>query len=189
VGLTKSHWSRRYIQWLKEIKFQTDEGRKALDIQIDRLLSLREKLTELIKELRKLSNNIEYKDDIKLLMSISGIGMLTALYLLFELVDIKRFKNVNKLCGYFGLYPGENSTSDNIKIGPITKRGKSFLRYLLIEAAWVVIRKDPALMMAFNTFTKTTTKQNAIIKIARKLLSRIHYVLRTKQPYVIGIVE
>jgi len=173
----------------KQIEFQTEIGRKALDIQIERLISIRQKLTELIKELRKLGNESQFKDDIKLLMSICGIGILTALYFLLELIDAKRFKNINKICGYIGMYPSEDSTGENVKVGRITKRGRSHLRYMLIEASWIAIRKDPALMMSFNTFTKTMTKQKAIIKIARKLLNRIYYVMRTKQPYVIGVVE
>lgn len=108
---------------------------------------------------------------------------------MLEIVDIKRFKNTNKLCGYYGLYPSENSSGEKKTIGQITKRGKSHLRYLLIEAAWVAVRKDPALMMAFNSYIKIMKKQKAIIKIARKLLSRIHYVLREKKPYVIGVVN
>lgn len=187
--LERSHWSNRYIQWLKQIEFQTGDGRKALDIQIERLISIRQKLTELIKELRKLGNESQFKDDIKLLMSICGIGILTAMYFLLELVDIKRFKNINKLCGYFGLYPGEDSTGENVKVGRITKRGRSHLRYMLIEASWIAIRKDPALMMSFNTFTKTMSKQKAIIKIARKLLNRIYSVMKHKKPYVIGVVK
>jgi len=71
----------------------------------------------------------------------------------------------------------------------MTKRGKSYLRYLLIEASWIAIRKDPALMMAYTDYKKKMIAQKAIIKIARKLLNRIRFVLKNKQPYVIGVVN
>jgi len=71
----------------------------------------------------------------------------------------------------------------------MTGRRNPQLRCLLIESAWVAVRKDPALIMAFNDLCKRTTKTKAIVKIARKLLNRIRYVLKNQQEYVPGVVQ
>ncbi len=53
----------------------------------------------------------------------------------------------------------------------------------------VAVRKDPALLMAFNELCKRTTKTKAIVKIARKLLNRIRYVLKNQEEYVPAVVQ
>ena len=66
----------------------------------------------------------------------------------------------------------------------MTERKNPYLRWILIECAWCAVRKDPALMQAFAELTKRMTKNRAIIRIARKLLNRIRFVLKNGQPYV-----
>ena len=71
----------------------------------------------------------------------------------------------------------------------ITYRRNGQLRGMLIESAWVAVRKDPALVMTFNELCKKMPKNNAIVRIARKLLNRIRYVLRNQQEYVSAVVQ
>lgn len=60
---------------------------------------------------------------------------------------------------------------------------------MLIEASWVGVRHDPALMKKFVELSKKMNKNKAIIRIARKLLNRIRYILINKVPYEKGIVQ
>jgi hypothetical protein len=53
----------------------------------------------------------------------------------------------------------------------------------------MAVRKDPALMMAFNELCKKMTKTKAIVRIARKLLNRIWYVLKNQQEYATAVVQ
>ncbi|MEW6508208.1 MAG: IS110 family transposase [Bacteroidota bacterium] len=184
-----SNWSRAFIKWLETIEFKTESGRLALRIQIERLLSIRKTIASLVMQIRHLSKTERYRQSSELLTSISGIGILTAMHILVEIIDINRFKNLDELASYIGLSPREHSSGEKIITGKMTKRGKSYLRYLLIEASWIAIRKDPALMMAYTDYKKKMIAQKAIIKIARKLLNRIRFVLKNKQPYVIGVVN
>jgi transposase len=59
----------------------------------------------------------------------------------------------------------------------------------VIESAWTAVRKDPALMMAFNELCKHMTKTKAIVRIARILLNRIRYVLKNQREYVPAVVQ
>ena len=59
----------------------------------------------------------------------------------------------------------------------------------MIEAAWIAIRKDPALTACFNEYIKRMSKQEAIIRIAKKLLNRIRTVLKENKEYVCSIVK
>jgi transposase len=108
--------------------------------------------------------------------------------LLTEIVDINRFKRLDHLASYVGLVPGEDSSGEQERNTGISRRRNACLRALLIECSWIAVRKDPSLLMSFNQLTKRMPKNRAIVRIARKLLNRIRYVLRNQEPYEIGVV-
>jgi transposase len=189
--LVKSHWSRRYIKYLQEIALMTPNGTNALHAHIEHLLMVRIELLKVTRQIRSLSKEAAFKEDIEFLISIPGIGPITAIVFLTEIIDINRFKTLDNLASFIGLAPREHSSSDKIHIGGLTKRGNKYLRNLLIEAAWIASRRDPALTMSYNKYVQKDgiDKRKAIIKIARKLLNRMRYVLKNHQPYVEGVVE
>jgi transposase len=88
-----------------------------------------------------------------------------------------------------GLIPNTDSSGETDHKTGMTGRRNALLRFILIESAWTAVRKDPALMMAFNELCKHMTKTKAIVRIARKLLNRIRYVLKNQQEYVPAVVQ
>jgi transposase len=80
-------------------------------------------------------------------------------------------------------------SGEKMQTGKMLKRGRKELKIMLIEASWVAIRKDPALMLKFNQLSKRMHKNKAIIRIARKMLSRIRFVLQNQQSYELSIVK
>jgi transposase len=109
--------------------------------------------------------------------------------LLTELYDMNRFKTLDTLCSYVGLIPNTSSSGEKDTKTGMTSRRNALLRAAIIESAWTAVRKDPALMMAFNELCKHMIKTKAIIRIARKLLSRIRYVLKNQQAYVPAVIQ
>ncbi len=108
--------------------------------------------------------------------------------LLTEIVDINRFKNLDHLASYVGLIPGEDSSGEQERNTGISHRRNAHLRSMLIECSWVAAREDPALLMAFGKLSKRMVKNRAIVRIARKLLNRIRYVLKHQKPYETSVV-
>jgi transposase len=77
---------------------------------------------------------------------------------------------------YCGLCPSESTTSDDRRLGPITKHGNPRLRCLLVELAWRVVRYQPgygglAKWREILTGPKTSgaRKKKAIVALARQL--------------------
>jgi transposase len=183
------HWSGVFTNWLKELPIEEESLRRTLDNYI-RLGELqRKELLMINKQVRELSQNTTYKNNYDLLTSIPGIGLMTAITFLVQVGDIKRFAQLDDLCYYVGLVPRMYGSGDKMKTGKIIKRGRKELKIMLIEASWEAIRKDPALMAKFNELTKRMNKNKAIIRIARKLLSRMRFVLANQQVYEIGVVK
>lgn len=73
--------------------------------------------------------------------------------------------------------------------GDITIRRHFMLRCLLIEAAWIAIRKDPAMTVSYTEYRKRMNPQKSIVKIARRLVNRIYYVLKHEKEYIPCVVK
>jgi transposase len=183
------HWSKPFLTWLQDLKVEQTSLKKTIDGYVAIGLLLRKELLVANRRIRALSQEDKYKSNYELMLSIPGVGLLTAMTYLVQFGDIKRFKSLDELCNYVGLVPSMHGSGDRMVTGKLIKRGRKDLKVMLIEASWVAIRKDPALMLKFNELTKKMQKNKAIIRIARKILSRIRYVLTNKVPYEIGIVQ
>jgi transposase len=181
------NWSKRFIDDLRKVKFEHPSGQASLRLLLDQLEQQRSMLLQINRQIKELSNTSAYKADIDLLLTVPGFGLTSSMVLLTEISDINRFKEFIHLCSYIGLVPSTASSGENTVINGITPRKNPRLRGILIESAWIAIRNDPALMLAYETLTKRMHGNRAITRIAKKLLNRIWHVLRTKQPYQKGI--
>ena len=121
-------------------------------------------------------------------MSVPGIGFVIAMTLYTEIITIGRFNRFDALASFVGLVPSVSGSGEQEWDNGMTPRSSSFLRYLLIEAAWVAIREDPALTLAFTELCRRMKKQEAIVRIAKKLLRRIHSVWKNQKEYVLAVV-
>jgi transposase len=182
-------WSRRYLEALQALEFERPSGQRTLELLLQELAFLRGQIADVTRQIRALASEEPYRENVELLRTIPGISLLSAMILLTELVDVRRFGDQDHLAGYVGLKPGEDSSGDKQTVTGLTHRRNAHLRALLIECSWVAVRKDPALLLAFSELTKRMKKAQAIIRIARKLLNRIHYVLKHRQPYVTCVVQ
>ena len=183
------HWSRRFIEHLQNLEFTYSVGKEQLNIYIDELLIVRSRIVEIIKLLKR--HYEHYKKDhlIKLLRTVPGVGFIVATTFNPEIMDIKRFSNNEKFASYIGLVPAIESSGEKQRVLGLTFQFNRYLRYLLIESSWIAIRIDPALTLAYNNYLVRLTKQEAIVRIAKKLLNRIYYVLNNEKEYVCSVVR
>lgn len=183
------HWSRTYITWLESLNLTYQSLKLCINNYMRIGLLIRKELLLINKQIRNLSQEDRYKKNFELLMSVPGVGLLSAMSFLVQVGDIKRFKTLDELCNYIGLVPSMYSSGDRVVIGKITKRGRKQLKIMMIEASWMAVRNDPVLMAKFSELTKFMNGNKAIIRIARKLINRMRHILRTQQPYEIGVVK
>ena len=130
----KSHWTIRHVDWLKALK---PEGlnKEILDEYLLTYMTLTDKLERLDKRIEELASKEEYKESVKKLCCFIGIKTHTALSVLVEVGDFKRFASAEKFAAYLGLVPGENTSGDDKNRLSITKAGNRHIRMLLTEAA------------------------------------------------------
>lgn len=185
---SEQYWSRKMVSRLQELDCGSIALKASLDLYIKDFLQTRSLLLEATRMVRKICMDQMYASDIVLLRTIPGIGQIIAAIILFELQDVSRFKGADQLKSYVGLVPDTSDSGERKTSKGITKRRNNHLRTALVEASWTVIRKDPAMLMLYKDYCKRMDKNKAIVRIAKHLLARIYFVLKNKQPYVIGIV-
>lgn len=183
----KKHWSRAFMKWLKEVKLQHENGNLALQLMIARAEEQRKILLAVNRQLRRMEDSDTYGQNMKLLRTIPGIGLITGLTILTEIEDVNRFSSVDKFAGYVGLIPTCHSSGEKESNGEMTFRGHTALRSALIESAWTAVRLDPAMTLKYHKLCKRMESNKAITCIARRLLNRIAFVLKNKQEYVCGV--
>lgn len=185
AALFNGRWSQEFLDFLAE---QSKE-KVALGMLLDEFKLLRGLEKQALSKLRDLFKQKQYAHLMKLLRSIPGVGFLTAAQLLTEIGDMKRFKTFDQLCFYVGLVPGTHNSGETVRADTRTTRGNKHLRTTIIESAWVAIRMDPELALAYSILKKRMDGPHAIIKIARKLLNRIRRVWLSGQAYTLASTE
>jgi transposase len=185
----KSHWSKRFMDWLDTIDMSEKSGKESLLVILTIVKNLRSILLETNRKIKTLSKTEDYQKNVELLRSIPGIGLITSMILLTERGGVERFGNTDQLCRFVGFVPSMHQSGENDKSGELTKRGHGVLRSALVESAWVAARLDPALMKSYYEYCRRMESNEAIIRIAKKLLKRISYVLKNQKPYEYRIVK
>ncbi len=160
----------------------------SLKILINKWQFLTEQLNEFkVKMKEQTFENLEIEETYQ---SLPGIGDVGARILSNELGNLSlRFRNQKSLFQYLGLAPSEYSSGENVHRGSIHKQGAGRLRGLLIEAAWIAIKKDIVLKTSFETIAQTRGKKRAIVAIARKLIGRARACFCSQTTYCYGLCE
>jgi transposase len=184
------HWSGGFISYLHKLEFKHEQVKQTFEQLLKQLSDLRNQLSEVLKLLRKsVKKNQRAQKIVTHLLTVPGVGFITAVTLYTEIMNISRFSRFDELSSYVGLAPSTYSSGEKERVLGLGQRQNTHLRNVLIESAWVAVRKDPAITMVFGQLTKRMKKQEAIIRIAKKLLSRIMHVWKQEEDYILAVVE
>ena len=129
-------WTQRHWTWIKGVKLDqpcSQEVLKQLTTTIGQRVEVVADYDRLIAEMAKTA---EYAPLVGALSVLRGVDWLTAMTVLVELGDLRRFRTASQLMGALGLVPSEHSTGDKTKRLSITKTGNAHVRRVIVEAAW-----------------------------------------------------
>ena len=157
--------------------------------------NLLEKLELLEAQLKRvtglLDSYLNSKAEGSLLMSIPGVGPRTTEAVLAYTDDARRFGNYKQYCSYFGVTPKLDESGSCRRLGHISKRGPSVVRWVLCESSWVAIRKSKGLREFYERVMsgQNGRKKIAIVAVARKLLSIMRAMLLTGELFNESLVR
>jgi transposase len=122
-------------------------------------------------------------EDVRLLLSLTGVDVYTALLLRSEIGPIERFPNYKKLVSWAGLAPSVHQSGNVEFHGRITKRGSSILRWALVEAARIAVRHDDRMKAFYERVAKRRGDQKAAVAVACKMLKIAWFMLTRHETY------
>lgn len=128
-------WTIRFWTWLRSVEL-VGHSKTVLEEMIISFNQRAEQLARYDNEIELASKQAEYATYVKALSVLRGISTLTAMTLLSELGDLRRFASAPKLMAAVGLVPSEYSTGDKTSRFSITKTGNAHVRHVVVEAAW-----------------------------------------------------
>lgn len=182
----REYISSKVLEWLTHLTLNSEAGRITLKRYMDDLIYHRSQLLKITQALRK-EVQTKYSKPYQCLLSIPGIGPITASALLAEIGDFNRFDNPAEYCSFIGLIPWEDSSGESTYTRGIQPRCNKHLRPLIVEASWIAIRKEPRLLNYYRKHAVKNSK-HAIIKVARRLALTARAIVQKLQLYNPGYV-
>ena len=168
--------SRQYLETIEVPKYT----REVLDVNIESL----DLHKDLLKRIDGLIVELNRRDPrARLLKTIPGVGDITARVILAEIGDINRFPTDKGLACYAGLTQRQYQSAETRRTMGITKEGSSHMRWVLVQAAWIAIRFDPALREFYEKLKEKKNARVAVCAVARKLIVSAWHILKKQVPY------
>ena len=179
-------WTQRHRSWLLTLgqgmsllENLPSGARIALQTLLRQLEALEDEIKLLDLDIKTLANSPRYREPMRELSSLKGVGILTAIVFLTEMGDLSRFSNRRQVGAFLGLAPSSNESgeSDDRK-GHITHQGPSRVTKVLCQATWSRVRWDPREKRIYERIVDKNPKHKkiAVVAIMRRLAVRMWHV-------------
>jgi transposase len=166
-----SKWTQQHRQWLATLQMPEAFLETVLQEYLAHLDYMDSRLAYMDAQIEQIADQAVYATSVRKLRAFKGISTLTAMVLIAELTDFRRFPNARSLMAFLGLIPSEHSSGDKTQGGAITKAGNKRCRRMLIEAVQHCGRAP----CVTNTMKKDLAQVDAnSANIAVKCLKRLH---------------
>jgi transposase len=179
----KAGGTESFAARVRELLLDRPEGMPAF---VERQLVTIEELCKQIRAATREVDELAEADQIcRRLMTVPGVGAMTATRYVATLEDITRFSSAHQVESYLGLTPSERSSSESERRGSITKAGSSVMRWLLTQAAWTLWRSQPNAPMVLwaKGIAERRGRWIAVVALARKLAGVMYAIWRDGSTY------
>lgn len=137
------NWTPKHMAWLRSVRLPLADDQQTLTFLVDELERRVSGLGQLDLRIEERAKETDVEEAVRSLMAFRGVKVLTALCVVAELADPRRFQNARQVAAYCGLIPSEHSSGAKIRRGAITRSGNSRLRRLLVETVQHFARPFP----------------------------------------------
>lgn len=132
----KKRWTAVHLDWMRSLPFDHEAQRRVLVDYVHEVELAAARVDRLTKDIEELAKEWAQAPLVRALQALRGVRLLTAVILVAEIGDFRRFDNAPAFMSFLGLVPTENSTGDSRRQGGITKSGNGHVRRALVESAW-----------------------------------------------------
>ena len=174
-------WTQKFWSWVRQVKLEYQADQESLASYLEIVEFFAERLSEKDKQIAKYAEREPFQEAVSCVRSFRGISTHSAMTLVLELGDVRRFPTPKELMSFLGLVPSEDSSGEKQRKGSITKTGNSFCRHVLVQAAWCYRYKpsrSPALKKRQENVPKWAVDHSW--KAQKRLHSRLTHLSETR---------
>lgn len=187
----KRGYSRKQVEEIFELAKEsigTEEGTLGARFQLKMYIEEAEMLEKQIKLTEKeLEKQLKETGFYESLISIQGIGIVSAAMFVGEVGDINRFESYEQIRRYAGLNLVENSSGTHKGKTTISKRGRSLLRSILYRMAFTMVNKNNEIKELYKYLTtrkeNQLKKKQAMVAVIGKIIQIIYAVVTKNEEY------
>jgi len=158
-----------------------DSVRFQLELLYDEIELKEKKIKEIKNKILELG--IYFEKEIDKLVEIKGISVFTAIAIMTDIADIKRFKSSKKLCSYLRSAPKVDSSNKSTKIGSVNKQSRKLALKMLLQGLAHAYKSSPYLLSIYERKIKSKKAGKVRIAIARKIFTSIFHMLKNDKHY------
>jgi transposase len=172
-------FGKRSLEWLRSLDLGALD-RLMLDNHLGHVESLNGQIRRVDEEIR---GRASLDEDVRLLLSLTGVDIYTALLIRSEVGCIDRFPDYKRLVSWAGLAPSLHQSGSVEYSGGITRQGSKMLRWAMVEAARVAVRHDERMRVFYERVKRRRGDGKAVVAVACKMLKIIWFMLKRREPY------
>jgi len=164
-------WGVAHRQWLTAQRFEWPALQQTFEAYVRSLDETQARLDGLEAQLQALAQRAPYQSAVQALRCLKGINTISAVTLLVETQDFRRFATAAAFMSFTGLVPSEASSGSMVRRGSITKTGNAHLRRVLVEAAWC---NRHGQVVSRELAARRQDAPRPVVELARKAQARLH---------------
>ena len=175
----RTPFSKKAIAWLRmqSLGFMDDAILRsdlvlleAVDVQIG---FIEEKIAVLAAE----------NPQVRLLMTMTGVGYFTAMLLLAEIGDINRFSSDKRLASWAGLAPSVRQSGEKTRIGGVSGPGNKRVRWVMVQCAHTARQHDPRLRSLYERCSRRGGGKGAVVAVSHEMIRIVFFMLKRNEAY------
>jgi len=172
-------FGKRSLEWLRSLDLGALD-RLMLDNHLGQVESLNGQIRRVDEEIRRRAS---LDEDVRLLLSLTGVDIYTALLIRSEVGCIDRFPDYKRLVSWAGLAPSLHQSGTVEYSGGITRQGSRMLRWAMVESARTAVRHDERMRVFYERVKRRRGDGKAVVAVACKMLKIIWFMLKRREPY------
>ena len=167
----RKSWGVAHWQWVKAQRFDWQPLQQSFESYIRTVEEANARLAVLDQQLQDLAQTPMYREPVRYLRCLKGIDTLSAMTLIVEAQEFRRFGKARSFMDYTGAVPSEYTSDKKVSRGSITKTGNAHIRRILVESAWTYRGRN---MPSTTVMKRREGCPPEIVQIAQKAQDRLH---------------
>ncbi len=168
---TGSYWTKKFKTWIHQIEVERSHDEFVLRGHLNDIDDHQGRIQEIEQQVQTISESETFQQAVQILQGFRGIGLISAMQLVWKIGDVRRFESPTAWMAYLGFVPSQHSSGNTIRTGSITKTGNTHARKVLVSAAWKYTYA-PRIRVALQERQKHCSAK--VIAISQKTQTRLY---------------